>query len=131
MLKNIKLVAFLLFVVFFSCKDSINYEDLDKREIPDKNVSFGQHIFPVINAKCTYSGCHNDETRAGGYSVTTWSNVMLPGVVNPGDTTTSRILWRINSGDMNFMMPPYGYPPLTLNQRRGVATWIKEGALNN
>lgn len=128
---NLFLFLILICIIAINCKDSVSVEDLDSIIIPDKNVSFGQYLHPVFNVKCTQSGCHNDESRAGGYSVTTWANVKTPGIVNPGDVETSRLLWMINGGVVGKIMPPLGYPPLTDNQRNGIKQWILEGALNN
>lgn len=132
-LKKMKYKYLILITILFllGCDDSQSVKDLDQIIIPSSNVSFSEHIFPVLNLKCTYSGCHNDESRAGNYSVTTWSNVVQPGVVNPGDTTTSRLVWAIEGQLGSAPMPPINYPALTINQIKGIKTWIAEGARHN
>jgi len=93
-------------------------------------VSFSQHIYPVLNIKCNNAGCHDDQTRAGGISLTTWANVVAdPTVVFPGEPQNSRLVWSIEG--INYPMPPVGYPTLTKNQIEGIKKWIEEGAKNN
>ena len=118
-------------ILFASCEDTQTIEDIDKIPIPTANVSFSKHIFPVFNVKCNNSGCHNDESRAGGVSLTTWSNATDPRIVVKGDPTTSVMVWSIDRLPGAKWMPPDAYPGLTPEQRTGIKTWIKEGALNN
>jgi hypothetical protein len=56
----------------------------------------------------------------------------MPGIVDPGNIETSRMVWRIEGIGVE-LMPPIGslVLPLTKNQVEGVKTWIKEGAKNN
>jgi len=126
-------IIFFFFTALFlsSCDDTLTIEDIDKKPIPLTNVSFSQHIYPVLNVKCNYSGCHNDESRAGGVSLTNWSNVTDPRIVVRGDTTTSIIVWSIDKIPGAKWMPPINYPQLTKEQIRGIKTWIQEGAENN
>ncbi len=124
---------FLLFIVaIIGCKDTITNSDIDKIIIPDKNVSYNEYIQPLLNVKCSTSGCHDDATRAGDYSVTNWANVIMPGIVDPGNVETSRMVWRIEGIGVE-LMPPIGslVMPLTKNQIEGIKTWIREGAKNN
>ena len=117
--------------VIISCDDTQTIEDIDKKPIPASNVSFSQNIYPVLNVKCNNSGCHNDESRAGGVSLTSWSNVTDPNIVVKGDPSTSKLVWSIDRLPGAKWMPPNGYPGLTEEQRTGIKTWITEGALNN
>lgn len=117
--------------ILLSCDDTVSIEDIDKKPIPAQNVSFSQHVYPVLNVKCNYSGCHNDESRAGGVSLTSWSNVTNPQIVVKGDTTTSILVWSITRLPGAKWMPPTNYPQLTGEQIRGIKTWIQEGAKDN
>lgn len=132
-LYNIFLAAiFISTVLLISCDDTITNSDIDQVVIPSKNVSYAKYIQPVFNLKCTSSGCHNEESMAGGYSLTSWSNAVIPGIVDPGSVETSRLVWRIEGKGVP-LMPPVGStsPPLTRNQVEGIKTWIREGAKNN
>lgn len=122
-----------LFPVFYSgCDDTITTDDLDKKIIPDNNVSYSQHLQPVLNLKCANAGCHEDAARAAGLSLTSWANTTAdPSVVARGEPDNSKLVWAIQAQASVAPMPPIGYPPLTVNQINGIKTWIREGALNN
>ncbi|MBN1301078.1 MAG: hypothetical protein JW995_07660 [Melioribacteraceae bacterium] len=128
------LLSILLSVTIFnSCDDTVTGNDIDNRLIPDKDVSFQTHLLPVFNAKCSTSGCHDNVSMAGGYSMVSWSSVVEPGIVNPFSAETSIIIWRIDPRYGFDPMPPLGQPvtPMTEDQIQGVVTWINEGAKNN
>lgn len=119
-------------LVYTGCKDTISGNELDKKAIPDSNVSFSQNLQPVLEVKCANSGCHDDGTRSGGISFTTWANATSdPNVVYPGKPENSSMVWSIERLPNVQAMPPVGYPPLTAAQINGIKTWIKEGAKNN
>ncbi len=121
-------ISFIL--LFAGCKDSGT--EVDNNQIPDSNVSYQKHIQPVFEVKCNNSGCHEDASRAGNLSLTSWANTTSdPAIVFPGDPQTSRLIWAIEGQSGSSPMPPLGYPPLTSNQLNGIKTWIKEGAKNN
>lgn len=128
----IYLLLILSMSLIISCDDTVTANDIDKRIIPDSDVSFSDHLVPVFNLKCATAGCHDDITRAGSYSMTTWSNVVQAGIVNPFTPETSRLIWRIQGNGVD-IMPPLGSTvrPLTENQVDGIITWIDEGAKNN
>jgi hypothetical protein len=129
---NIFILSLIILVVFIGCEDSITSDYLDDVVIPDKNVSFSEYIQPVLHVKCGTSGCHDDESSAGNYSVSHWASVVTPGIVDAGNVETSRLVWRIEGLGVEFM-PPIGsvVRPLTQNQVDGIKTWIREGARNN
>ncbi|OGU55103.1 MAG: hypothetical protein A2V66_13610 [Ignavibacteria bacterium RBG_13_36_8] len=128
---QIALVIIFISVVIYSCDDTLVQSDIDGRIIPDNQVSFSEHIQPVLNLKCAFSGCHDDQTRAANLSITTWANVVSdPSIVFPYYPQNSRLAWAIE-GTGSTLMPPYGYPALTQNQIDGIKTWIAEGATNN
>jgi len=128
--RKIYFLFFMLYIFFPSCKDIINDPNIPDKDIPKTDVSFSKHIQPIFYARCATSGCHDDETRAGNYSMTTWSNVVQPGFVDPYLVETSKIVWSIEGIGVE-IMPPISYGYLTSNQIDGIKTWIKEGARNN
>lgn len=130
MKKTILSIIYSIFLIS-GCKDTVTGDAIDKIVIPDSQVSFSKYILPVFNLKCNNSGCHDDKSKAGSLSLTSWSNVVIPGVVNAGDTLTSRLIWAIEGQLGASPMPPLGYVPLTSNQIKGIKTWVKEGAKNN
>ncbi|HRI47219.1 MAG TPA: hypothetical protein PK559_08960 [Ignavibacteriaceae bacterium] len=128
----IKILISILFIfVFISCDDTITSKELDQREIPSTNVSFREHIQPVLEIKCNI--CHDDANRAGGLSLTSWVNVTSdPGIVFPGEPQNSRLVWAIQGQTGASIMPPLTTGiQLTQGQRTGIVTWIQEGAKNN
>ncbi len=129
------ILLFLIFIVVFtfSCDDTVTNQKIDNIVIPPSNVSYSQYIQPLFNIKCTNSGCHNDQSRAGGLSLTTWTNATAnASIVFPGQPDNSILVWAIE-GNGAKLMPPIDAPvtPLTQNQIDGIKTWIKEGAKNN
>ncbi len=130
-----KIINALLFATFFiiliiSCDDTVAPND----EIPDKNISYSQHIQPIFNVSCALSGCHDNQTAAAGLRLTSWVNVTAdPQIVFPGEPDNSKLVWAIEGNTSVTPMPPiYGnVPPLTSKQIKGIRTWIAEGAKNN
>ncbi|MGK9477325.1 c-type cytochrome [Melioribacter sp. OK-6-Me] len=131
--KLISLIFILIFgsTIFFNCDDTINQSELDSRPIPLSNISYAEHIQPVFDAKCNYSGCHNDADMAGGLSLTSHQNTTANYlIVAQGYPDNSRLVLAVEGRTVN-PMPPLGYWPLTDNQIRAIRTWVKEGAKNN
>lgn len=112
-------------IIYAGCDDTITQDDIDKKVIPDQNVSFGQHILPVLLVKCAYSGCHSNEDAKQGLVLTSHGSVTSDfRIVNPYTPESSSLVTYEHSG---FILQT----PFTLNQLNGVKTWIKEGAKNN
>jgi len=124
-------VSFFFLLIITACKDTVTNQQVDDAVIPSANVLYGKHIQPIFNVKCTSSGCHDDESNAGGLSLTSWTNAHIPGIINDYEPTTSRLVWAVEGQLGANNMPPVGYPALTKNQIDGLKTWIKEGAKNN
>lgn len=109
------------------------YVFITLNDIPLSNISFGEYIKPILQVKCSFSGCHSGQSPADGIDLTTWAGVTAdPNIVFPGEPDLSRLVWVIENKPGVPPMPPIGYTsPLTLNQIRAIRTWIDEGALNN
>ena len=133
-----KVLTFLYFIfniiiIVTSCDDTITNQNIDEIVIPSKNVSYSQHIQPLFNVKCATSGCHDDNTRAGDLSLTSYANTTASSlIVSPGLPDNSILVWAIE-GNGAKLMPPIEAPvtPLNDNQIQGIRTWIAEGAKNN
>ncbi len=126
------IISLLLLVIFVACEDTLSPNDIDSVIIPDNNVSYSQYIQPVLTIHCSTSGCHDDVTSAGDFSVTNWANVRTPGIVDAGNVETSRLVWRIEGLGVPIMPPANSNVEfLNPNQREGIKTWIREGAENN
>lgn len=125
---NPALILIAALILFNSCDDT-NPADI---QFPTENVSFNKHVQPLFNLKCNYSGCHDDGSRAGGISLTTWTNVTNdPTLVFPFEPESSRLIWSIQNRPGASLMPPLGYQPLIKREIDGIYKWIEEGAKNN
>ncbi len=125
----ILLFLFSVIVIISSCKDEIpNLDD----EIPDKNVSYAEHIQPVFNIKCATSSCHDDASRQGGLSLTNWASATSnPLFIFPYEPDNSKLIWAIEFQSGATVMPPLGRAALSDKERTGIRTWVAEGAKNN
>ncbi len=126
-------LALYLFLITFilSCDDTITNQDVDNKIIPDSNISFSQHIYPVFQVKCF--SCHGNGIYEAGLDLTLRSRFVDGRIVVPGDTLTSILVWRIDRPPRAGFnpMPPEFMPQLTPNQIKGIKIWIAEGALDN
>ena len=130
-INSVFVISFAGIALFQACEDTLLDSKIPDEDIPESDVSFQEHVQPIMTARCSQSGCHDDITKAGGYSVTSWSNITHPGIVDPYNPNTSRLMWRIDPGFGFPIMPPISYGYLTDNQITGIETWISEGAHNN
>ena len=68
-MKHVKILIFILFIVIclqMGCKDS-GTDPTDNIVIPESDVSFNEHIYPLFSAKCSSrSGCHAISGPAAG-----------------------------------------------------------------
>ena len=125
------IISFAAFVLITACDDTTNVTQIDSVTIPSSNVSYSTYIQPVLTAKCARAGCHDDQTRAGNLSLTSYFNTTASYlVVAPGYPQNSSLVLSVQGLSTN-PMPPVGLPPLTANQIEGIKTWVKEGAKNN
>jgi hypothetical protein len=110
-----------------SCKNTIN-TPLGDIVFPADSISYSRQVQPLFNVGCNYSGCHDDQTRAGNLSLTNYIDATTdqPGVVIAGNPSGSILIQRIKGTGP--IMPPLPYSPLSQNQIQGLTTWIKEGA---
>lgn len=130
------LLIFLFFTLFFivSCDDTLTVEDVDSKPMPQSNISFSQNIYPILQVKCAFSGCHASPNPAQGLDLSTYSGVTAnPQIVFPGEPNISWLVLAIEGNTPPIQpMPPIGYArPVTLEQIRGIRKWIEEGAENN
>lgn len=126
------LAVLYLLILTSGCDDTITVVDVDNRIIPGSNVSFSEHIYPVFQVKCAFSGCHVGPNPQAGLDLTTWSTATAdPSIILPGSPDLSSLVWTIEAKAGFPPMPPERYRPLTLNQIDGIKIWISEGARNN
>jgi mono/diheme cytochrome c family protein len=122
-------LVLLIAILLISCDDQLNLPS--DEEIPSTNVSYNKHIQPIFNARCATAGCHDDQTKAGGLSLTSYQNTTAGySFVFPGNPDASLLVLSVEGRSQN-PMPPPGRPPLTQKQIKAIRTWVAEGAKNN
>lgn len=95
---------------------------------PAGTVCFESDILPIFNSSCAKSGCHDAGTRAEGYVLDSYNNIVRKGVVS-GNASKSKIYEVLfKSGSDRMPEPPN--PALTSAQIALIAQWINEGAKN-
>ena len=93
-----KLFSLIIISILFlqACDDTLTVENVDDKPIPATNVSFADHIYPVLQVKCAFSGCHASSNPANGIDLSTWAGVTAdPNIVFPGEPDLSRLVWAI------------------------------------
>jgi len=88
------------------------------------NISYSLTIQPIFTANCT--SCHGG---SGGLTLTSYSDLMGNDVVDPGNSTASKLIQRLK-GTSGIQMPK-NQDPLDEATINLIETWIDEGALDN
>nr|WKN35063.1 DUF1553 domain-containing protein [Tunicatimonas sp. TK19036] len=95
-----------------------------------QQISYNQHIRPIINAKCIT--CHGGVKQSGGLSFLFREDALdtaesgQPAII-PGDAQHSEMFQRIIHHDPEYRMPLEA-PPLTKEEINLIADWIDQGA---
>ncbi|MDX9760081.1 MAG: c-type cytochrome domain-containing protein [Bacteroidota bacterium] len=122
--------AFLAAAMFLvlACDDS-GTRPGDEIIFPETDVSYMAHVQPFFDLRCANYGCHEDQTRAGNLSLTSYiAMTERPGIIIPGDPQSSLLLQKIDGR----LPHPINVPIIiNSNQLEGIRTWIAEGAKNN
>jgi hypothetical protein len=125
------LVVIPLLSLFSSCGKNSNPTTPSDIVFPASNISYAQTVQPLFLQKCAFVGCHDDQSMAGGLSLTSYlalTSPSHPGVVIPGNSTNSILAQKIDGRDPHLEPIP---TTLTSNQITGIKKWIDEGAKNN
>jgi Planctomycete cytochrome C len=135
-LKAFIFVLIFLGLVYLSltCKNDVTGGDANSIVFPDSNVSYIKHVEPLFLATCAIpGGCHAGDEAAGGLSLESYEDLSKRIYIEyiPGDPDKSRLVMSIEGTAPGVPQMPYGRPPLNANQRKGIRTWIKEGAKFN
>lgn len=117
---------------FESCKDTITGDGDINVVFPDSNVRYLAHVQTLFDQGCAFSGCHASDDPADGLILETYQDALSSkiGVIIPGDTAGSRLIWRVE-GTHGVRRMPLDRTPLNQNQIDGLRRWILEGARNN
>ncbi len=125
----VSIVCVPLTSLLLSCGKDSNPTGASEIVFPDSNVSFTRHVLPFFQTKCALAGCHDDQTRAGNLSLTSYMALTARSeIVRPGNSNNSVLAQKIDG-----RLPHTDPLPITLNtnQIRGIKKWIDEGAKNN
>ncbi|HOK15204.1 MAG TPA: hypothetical protein PK007_09835 [Candidatus Kapabacteria bacterium] len=116
-------------IIFYACTETIGTNSKDII-FPEENVSFQFHVYPFLKLNCSYAGCHSDESAAGGIILTSYSTLFAsPGMIIIGEPDKSRLIQIIENKLPHFTLFYRGN--ITENNKKGMRTWILEGAKNN
>lgn len=113
-------------VLLAGCEQqSTPYRSVRDVVFPDSNVSYSRHVEPFLRLGCAFTGCHSssDPIPLDSYVAL----FQTPGLVIPGHPERSRL----NQVLDGILAHPPVLGSITDNQRRGMAQWVREGALNN
>ena len=97
----------------------------------DQAVYFVNDVLPLLNSKCSSSGCHGNGSAQDGVSLETYALVMQTAEVVPGNPQGSELIEVILDTDSDERMPPAGSPSLSANEIAMLQDWVSQGALNN
>ncbi len=147
--KIFSLIIALLFsgLLLFDCSKSTS-PDENRYKLPDSNLSFSQHIEPLLEYRCAESGCHSSTDTDN--KLLYFELVSRDGLVNhilsstgehlinppihksqPEEAPFYKIITVGYPGRPQDLMPPFDQrSPLTDNQIAGIRQWIAEGCPN-
>ena len=94
----------------------LNYTKMD-------TVCFEKDILPVLIKNCGVAGCHDQQTRSGGYKFADYTSIIKG--IKPFKPEESILLKSI-IGKGASPMPPG--QPLPINEKRKITIWIGQGA---
>ena len=55
--------------------------DTTQVEVIDTSVCFQRDVLPIFQASCAKTGCHDAITRAEGYQLDTYPNIVASGII--------------------------------------------------
>ena len=90
-------------------------------------VYFQNTVFPIINAGCATTGCHDAATHKGGHTLDNYNDIVK--MVHPFDPQASKLYTILFSNSEGSRMPPK--TPFTSDEKSVIYWWIKQGAHNN
>jgi hypothetical protein len=128
---SLAIIFFLSIVSCIVCKDQISGGDLSSIVFPAAGVHYST-VQNLFNVGCggQSSSCHGYDTfqAHGGFSLDAYEHVMYTtGIVVRSDPSHS-LLINVVEGTTAPKMPPTNQPQLNDNQKKGLRTWVAEGA---
>ncbi|MGH7457244.1 MAG: c-type cytochrome domain-containing protein, partial [bacterium] len=106
--------------------DDVDYDGISA-------IVYSQHIQPIFNQKCMFSGCHNSVDRAAGLQLTAWEELIKGSEsgedIISGSSEHSPLVEHLR-GEFTPRMP-LERDPLPDKMIDFIARWIDEGAKND
>ena len=135
----ISIISICIYCIFnFGCNES-GTEPQENIILPESNLNFNDHIFPLFSAKCSSrNGCHTFNSPAGNLPLTDYNEIInhfmndAPSepLIHVGDGENSPLyIVLIQDGYLGVPRMPFNGPYLNSNQYEGVKVWITEGAI--
>jgi uncharacterized membrane protein len=113
----------LLSISFTSCYyDNEEYLYPNPSACDTANVSYSQHIAPIIQTNCV--GCHSGVAPSGGINLTSYSDVLVK-------VNDNALLNAVKYNNINSPMPPPTVGKMSDCNINIIAAWIHQGAQNN
>jgi hypothetical protein len=123
---KIKLVSslFFLVLVLILVQSACKHDTV----VPEREISFTNEIYPIIQANCQHSGCHGTQNTSE-FELITYEDVAER--VKAGNPDDSKIYEAITDVGGEDFMPRAPYPALTDRNTLLIKIWILQGAKNN
>jgi len=125
--KKVKKIIFP--ILLFIALAGINACKHPSPEQEGPEISFKEHVQPIIGGNCTAAGCH--PATGGEFSLVSYSDVIKNGEIKEGDGKNSKLVEVLKETDNDDRMPRPPSEPLTANQIQIIELWITQGAKNN
>ncbi|MBZ0267443.1 beta-propeller fold lactonase family protein [bacterium] len=117
------LAPFVAALMLAGCSNNATFDSV-------QDVSFAEHVQPVLSRNCTTSGCHNGTDLASGLSVASYAELAAGSdhgtMIVPFEAQRSHLYLHL-TGDIEPRMPPTG-SALPDDLVRMVGRWIDDGA---
>ncbi len=127
-LYSIPMLVVINIVLLWGCKGTT---DNNGMVLPEKNLSYSQHIRPIFMENCIEANCHNSKDLAGGLDLETAFPTFMSNsgqVVVPEDPEHSLLFQLLINRVGEIPRMPLNRPPLPESYIRAIETWIAEGA---
>jgi hypothetical protein len=89
---------------------------------------FSRDILPALVSRCASTNCHDAVSHKSGYNFTNYINTAK--AVRAGNPGSSKLYQVIQISGGEDLMPPSGYPALSVAEIDSIGKWIGYGALN-
>ncbi len=96
--------------------------------LPERQISFTDEIYPIIQANCQHSGCHGT-VNTSEFELITYTDILSK--VKAGNADDSKLYEAITDVGGDDFMPRAPYPALTDRNILLIKIWILQGAKNN